>query len=358
MTLTIGLSLLGFFVGGICISILINGILLRFSKTLGIRNKQEFIIRWSQEAKPSLGGISFFISFLFTIILYAIVFGNIDVFRNVHLLGLFCAGSLAFLMGLADDAYNTRPFLKLLAQILCGLIIALTGTTIDFFNSDLLNTLITILWVVGVMNSLNMLDNMDGITTSVSIFILTSCFAAYLIFGEALNSITAVLIIAVIGSLIGFLYYNWHPSKLFMGDAGSQFIGFIVAYFSIDSLWNATTHFQEHSWIGMLICLVAFTPTASDTLTVFINRLRRGQSPMVGGKDHTTHHLVYKGYSEKKVLITFFILSCVSAILAILMIYLISKEIGWAVSLISIFFFVTFSSLYYNTKKHKPPVDE
>lgn len=358
MSLITVLSLFGFFLGGICTSIIVNNLLLRFSKSLGIRDKQEYVIRWSKEAKPSLGGISFYISFLFTIILFAIVFGNTDVFRNTKLLGLFCAASLAFLMGLADDAYNTKPILKLLAQIICGVIISLTGTTIHFFDSTIINAIITIIWVVGVMNSLNMLDNMDGITTSVSLFILIACFGTSVILGIPINSITSVLLLSLAGSLTGFYTYNWHPAKLFMGDSGSQFIGFVVAYFSIDSLWNTATHFQEHSWIGLFICLVAFTPAASDTLTVFINRIKRGQSPMVGGKDHTTHHLVYRGYSERKVLITFFIISFISAVLAITMVYLLSQKIGWSVGLISVFFFVIFCSLFYNTIKHKPPTDE
>jgi UDP-GlcNAc:undecaprenyl-phosphate GlcNAc-1-phosphate transferase len=358
MTLTTLLIFSGFLVGGISISLIINGLLLRFSKSLGIRNHQDFIIRWNSEAKPSLGGISFFISFLFAIILYAIVFGNVEIFRSVHLLGLFSAGCLAFLMGLADDAYNTRPFLKLLAQILCGLFIALTGTTIDFFDADFLNEIITVIWVVGVMNSINMLDNMDGISTSVCIFILATCAGANILIYGFSNSISLVLILSLLGTLIGFLFYNWHPSKLFMGDAGSQFIGFILAYFTIDPLWNSADHFQNHSGLGLLVTLVAFTPAASDTLTVFINRISRNQSPMKGGRDHTTHHLVYKGFSERKVLLTFFILSAVSCIFAISMVYFISQKNSLLVCLFSVFFFVTFCSLFYVTKKYKQPTND
>ena len=357
MIITI-LIFLGFLIGGMSISLIINGLLLHFSKSLGIRNHQDFVIRWSSEAKPSLGGISFFISFLFAIILYAIVFGNVETFRNTQLLGLFSAGCLAFLMGLADDAYDTRPFLKLLAQILCGLFIAFTGTNIEFFDSSYLNGIVTIIWVVGVMNSINMLDNMDGISTSVSIFILAACAGANILIYGFENTISLVLIFSLIGTLIGFLFYNWYPSKLFMGDAGSQFIGFILAYFAIDPLWNSANHFQDHSWLGMLVCLVAFTPAASDTLTVFINRLSRNQSPMKGGKDHTTHHLVYKGFNERKVLISFFVLSAISCLLAISMVYFISQKNSLLVCLFSVFFLVTFCSLFYVTKKYKQPKND
>jgi UDP-GlcNAc:undecaprenyl-phosphate GlcNAc-1-phosphate transferase len=320
---------------------------------LGIRNHQDFIIRWNHEAKPSLGGIGFFIGFLFTVILYSIAFGESSVFRNVQFLGLFCAASLAFFMGLADDAYNTRPVMKLLVQILCGLIIALTGTTIQFFDNHFINVLITVVWVVGVMNSINMLDNMDGISSVVSSSIFISCVTTMLIMGGKLTSIEVVLLVSTIGTLLGFLVYNWHPSKLFMGDAGSQFIGFLLAYFSIHPLWNISTRLEQHSWLGMMICLVAFTPAAVDTLTVFINRIAKGKSPMVGGKDHTTHHLVYRGFSEKKVLLIFLLISVLSTIIAILMLYCLILKLNLLVCLFCVYFFVIFGLLYRNTKKYK-----
>ena len=163
------------------------------------------MIRWNTEAKPSLGGISFFISFLFAIILYSIVFGDSDIFRNVKLLGFFGAACLAFIMGLADDAYNTRPLLKFLAQVCCGLFIVFTGTSITFFDNAILNGIVTVIWVVGVMNSINMLDNMDGISASVATFILLACaLGSFFIFGIS-HSVWNVLI---------FFTY-WSSNRLF-----------------------------------------------------------------------------------------------------------------------------------------------
>ncbi len=356
------LQILCFLLGGAFIAYSINVLLLRFSRSLGIRNKNDVVVRWSQESKPSLGGISFFIVFVFTAIAYSIVFSDApNIFQNKQFVGLFVAGSLAFLMGLADDAYNTRPLVKLLVQVLCGILFIYTDSTIDFFHITYLDNILTILWVVLIMNSLNMLDNMDGITGTTVFFILITClFSAWIVLPFNTN-IWVLTLVAVIGAIIGFLKMNVHPSRLFMGDAGSQFIGLFVAFFGIKYLWNigVMNPISVHpSWLGLLVVLVAFTPAAVDTLTVVINRLKRGQSPMVGGKDHTTHHLVYAGLSDFKVWLVFVLVGFLSAILALAMINLITLETYYPVPFFVFYTIFVFGLLYKNTIKYKAPTKE
>ncbi len=338
------------------VSLICNTLLLRFSKSLGIRNKNDVVIRWSNESKPSLGGVSFFVVFVFAAIAYSIVFNEApNIFRNKQYVGLFTAGSLAFLMGLADDAYNTRPMMKLFVQILCGVLFVVTDTTIDLFHSFPIDAALTVIWVVVVMNSLNMLDNMDGITGTTVFFILLSCIlSSWIVFPFNLN-IWILMMVAVLGSVIGFLTMNVHPSKLFMGDAGSQFIGLFVAFFGIEFLWNigsAIPNDPHPSWLGLLVTAVAFTPTAVDTLTVVINRLRRGQSPMVGGKDHTTHHLVYAGLSDRKVWLVFVLIGALSTLFAISMVHLISLRAYVLASVFIVYTIFVFVLLYRNTLKY------
>ena len=353
------IQLLGFFIGGIIVAYIINVLLLNFSRTLGIRNKNDVTIRWSQESKPSLGGISFFIVFVFTAIAYSIIFSDApNVFQNKQFVGLFVAGSLAFLMGLADDAYNTRPMIKLLVQILCGVLFVVSGTSIDFFHNLYLDSALTIFWVILIMNSLNMLDNMDGITGTTVFFILLTClFSAWIVLPFNSN-IWIITIVSVLGAVLGFLKMNVHPAKLFMGDAGSQFIGLFVSFFGIKYLWNIGVTDPNHihpSWLGIAVVLVAFTPSAIDTLTVVINRLKRGQSPMVGGKDHTTHHLVYAGLSDFKVWLVFLLIGSLSFLLALAMINLITLETYYPVPFFVIYTIFVFGLLYKNTIKYKAP---
>lgn len=350
------LQLIGFGIGGVIVAIICNVLLLSFSRSLGIRNHNDVLVRWSNQSKPSLGGISFYLVFLFATMAYSIIFSDEpNIFHNRQFVGLITAGTLAFAMGLADDAYNTKPLLKLFIQLSCGAIFVATGTTIDIFHHYASDAIVTIIWVVVVMNSLNMLDNMDGITGSTVVFILTTCLVAnWMLFGFNTNLWT-IMIIAVIGAVIGFLTMNIHPAKLFMGDAGSQFIGLFVAFFSIEYLWNASSFLVTHSWIGACITLIAFTPAAADTLTVVINRLRKGQSPMVGGKDHTTHHLVYSGYTDKKVWLIFVLIGVASTILALSMLNMAMMDMIYPIFFMVIFFLFVFVLLYRNTRKYPEP---
>ena len=354
------LQIFGFALGGAGVAILCNVLLLNFSKSLGIRNKNDVIVRWSNESKPSLGGVSFFVVFVFAAIAYSIVFSDApSIFQNKQFVGLFAAGSLAFLMGLADDAYNTRPLGKLFVQIFCGVIFVLTDSTIDLFHIPMVDSIVTVLWVVIVMNSLNMLDNMDGITGTTVFFILLSCILSCWIIFPFNNNIWILMMVSVLGAVIGFLTMNIHPSKLFMGDAGSQFIGLFVAFFGMEFLWNigSSVQYNVHpSWLGVCVTIVAFTPAAVDTLTVVINRLKRGQSPMVGGKDHTTHHLVYSGLTDRKVWLVFVAIGAISTVLAVAMVNLITLDTYYPVAFFVFYTIFVFILLYRNTIKYKAPV--
>lgn len=316
-TLETVLNIAGFFGGAFIFSAVINAFLLKFAHSLGIRQKTQRQIRWAPEVKPSLGGVSFYFTFLFGFMFYAVIFGKSDVFQNQSLLGLFVSITLAFLLGLSDDAYDTRPRIKLLAQITCGAILILTDSGISLFPFEWLNYTMTIFWVVAIMNSINMLDNMDGITTIASISILLTIIGISIPF-DMINNVHMFLMIIILGALGGFLVFNWHPAKMFMGDTGSQFLGMFLAYFSIKYLWNNGMEINDYSILSNLtLVVVAFALPIIDTTFVTIQRLRRGQKPWIGGKDHTTHTLFYKGMTEKQVALVFVILGIISSLLAL-----------------------------------------
>lgn len=354
MLLNYLLEIILFFVGSIILSWLINRLLLKFSRSLGIRNKNDVVIRWSNESKPSLGGISMYISFVLAILIYATTHDSDRIFDDPSFSGLILSSTLAFAIGLADDAYNTKPLLKLAGQIGCGLILVYSGTTIELFHEFWLDAILTVVWVIAIMNSLNMLDNMDGITATVSLFILLACMILLLISSGFEFNHWVIILVTELGAIIGFLFYNLNPSRMFMGDTGSQFIGLFVAFFAIRSIWSVPAVVELPSWSGLLLVLGAFTPAFSDTLTVVINRLKKGQSPMVGGKDHTTHHLVYKGFSDFKVWQVFLLISALSTLFTVVLGWLIlSKGLYLASLSIILFFLVVFLLLYKNTISKK-----
>lgn len=342
-----------FFVGGLLASYVSNILLLNFSQSLGIRNKNDVTIRWSNQSKPSLGGISFFVVFIFFAFAYSIIFKEDNIFQNRQYVGLLTAGTLAFLMGLADDAYNTKPLLKLFIQIVCGGILVYSGSIIHLTNNDFLDGGITIFWVVLLMNSLNMLDNMDGIAGTVCLFIVATCLLSNWLLNKHETNIWFLLNSAMIGGIIAFLYFNINPSKLFMGDAGSQFISLFIAFISIDSLWMVNTAAESTTnWIGILFVFVSFTVPFADTLTVVINRLRKKQSPMVGGRDHTTHHLVYSGLSDKQVWVALSIIALVASLLTIVMINMLKTESIILLPFFILYPIIVFVYLYRITLKY------
>ena len=256
-------------------------------------------------------------------------------------------------MGLADDAYNTRPFLKLLTQILCGIILIYSGTYIAIFEYTSLNYLLTILWVVGLMNSINMLDNMDGITSVVSLIIAFTIFFIMLL-NNNLNDIETTITIGLLAALFGFLYFNWPPSKMYMGDTGSQYLGILLAALSINYLWNPVTTHEYSISRQMLIPLLSFIIPIVDTTTVVIKRVGKGNSPFIGGKDHTTHHLSYLGLSEKKVAS---IVALISTISSMIVVYVITQISFWTHLYTFIFlayFLIVFVVLFRIATKNHP----
>lgn len=326
-----------FFGGAFALSIVINSFMLRFVRTLGIRHQSEMTIRWSNQSKPAVGGISFYISYLMGFMFYAILFGQEDVFRNSELLGLFITITLAFLLGLSDDAYDTKPLIKLGIQVLCGAILILTGSAVEVFQAAWLNNLVTIIWVVGIMNSINMLDNMDGITTISCIFIILTILGISIPF-QLVNNVEIFLLITVLGALCGFIIFNWNPSRMFMGDTGSQFLGMFLAFFSIKFLWNAGMEAGNYSaFSNFTLVLIAFSVPLMDTTFVTVRRLARRQKPWIGGKDHTTHMLSYKGLTDRQVALVFIGLGMIALLLSLNIAKYIPKD---SLLLVSMWFYV------------------
>jgi UDP-GlcNAc:undecaprenyl-phosphate/decaprenyl-phosphate GlcNAc-1-phosphate transferase len=310
-----------FLLGTIGFSYALNKILLRHSRNFGVdsRQAQTNLVRWASTSKPTTGGISFYITFLFGTMILLLL--RPELAGRSPYLALFLSASLAFMIGFADDAYGTHPSLKFLGQLSCAGILIFFGLSIEFFvlwspNLWLLDWVLTVLWVVGIMNSLNMLDNMDGVTTTIATTLIVVTLAM-VVSREGLSNMFYILI-AIGGGFLGFLFWNWKPAKIYMGDTGSMFIGMVLAYGGIVYFWNspATPDNISHIRSGLLPLLVFLVPIM-DTTFVTIARLSRGRSPFVGGKDHLTHNLVRVGVAEEMVPVTLGIVSVVSGLLGL-----------------------------------------
>lgn len=344
-----------FFGACLVFSFLINSLFIKFIKTLGIRNKEETVIRWGSQSKPAIGGISFYIIFLLSIIAYSFFVERSEYFLNLQFIGILFASTLGFLMGLFDDAYNTKPLIKLFTQISCGVILISTNNYIHLFEYEWLNYFITVFWVVGMMNSVNMLDNMDAITALVSIFILVSIIINLFIVEDFRNPDIFILL-GVLAALIGFLRFNWYPSKVYMGDTGSQFLGAFLASVGIIYLWNRKDMSGAEIWSKQIVStVIVFSIPIIDTATVVIKRIAKGKSPFIGGKDHTTHHLSYLGLSDRHVAYIYSAISFVSMILAVIAINFIHNWNFIHITIYGLYFIVLFIALFIitfrNTKR-------
>lgn len=296
-------------------SFLINWLFLKFSFNLGARDRTELEqVRWSTNVKPAIGGISFFIVFLISISIIGTLPRQSEHFLDKHLIGIIASSCLGFILGLADDAYNTNPLAKFIAQLSCAFILIISDVYIPVTGNNAFDFMVTTIWVIGLMNSINMLDNMDGITTTISMCIIAGLISVVAISGHSLSAYYLIMLVGVLGGLAGFLYFNWNPSRIYMGDTGSQFLGVFLASTSIMFFWGYK-NYGSAEWIQIkqfVVPMLFFVVPLIDTTTVTIRRLMRKQSPFVGGKDHITHHLAYLGLSDRMVALVLISVSLLS----------------------------------------------
>jgi UDP-GlcNAc:undecaprenyl-phosphate GlcNAc-1-phosphate transferase len=242
-------------------------------------------IKAQASAVPYLGGGAILASFALVVMAAALIrrpesgLGELAV-----ILGL--AAALA-VVGLIDDLRGLSPFVRLLAEIGAGIALWLTPSAADVFANDFWNLVVTVVWVVGVTNALNLLDNMDGLSAGVT------AVAALFVFIMAADNgqfLVAMLSLALAGCAIGFLRSNFHPARIYMGDAGALFFGFMLAVLVIKLQFIAAPRV-----VALGVPLVVLGVPLFDTALVTVNRLVHGRSPLTGGRDHTSHRLVFVG---------------------------------------------------------------
>lgn len=340
-------------------SFLINWLFLKFSFNLGARDKNDITqqVRWASNVKPAIGGISFFIVFLVSISVIGTLPRESSSMLDKHLIGIIASSCLGFILGLADDAYNTNPLAKFIIQLSCAFILIISDVYIRVTGNPAFDFMLTTIWVIGLMNSVNMLDNMDAITTTISMSIIIGLIAVVAISGSDMSTFYLVMLVGVFGALCGFLYFNWNPSRVYMGDTGSQFLGVFLASTSIMFFWDFRNEGSDEfiQLKQFVVPMLFFIVPIIDTTTVTIRRLMRKQSPFVGGKDHITHHLAYLGLSDNMVALILISISLLSLPFVSLIITNIIPW-TWHVTLISfVYFFVIFilMQIVYNVGKKK-----
>jgi UDP-GlcNAc:undecaprenyl-phosphate GlcNAc-1-phosphate transferase len=355
-----------YFFIAIILSLAVNYLLLKFSINLGSRNNLSVKEnRWSSKIKPAIGGISFFIVFLLSLGIIGLFTTQNYELPNTQIIGIVAATGIGFLAGLYDDAFNTNPLLKFILQLLCGAILVACDIKINVSNIESINVILTMVWVVGLMNSINMLDNMDGVTATISSLIIAGIIMVLIITGNKIFDFYMLVLIGILGALIGFLKFNWHPSRIFMGDTGSQFLGVFLAAVSIQVLWPFAQGNQGILQVKPFVLpLLFFVIPIIDTTTVTIRRILKGKSPVVGGKDHITHHLAYLGLKENQIILILSATTLLSFPIAFYLLknswnfYLSFGVLGYLILLFFIFqfFYKKGEIIYQNKIKEQRPI--
>ena len=234
---------------------------------------------------PYLGGVAIVVSFAVVLTVAAALDSSIagaDELVKILAIGLGLA-----LMGLVDDLRKLPAVMRLLLEIGAGWLVFVLDLGVSFTGSGLLDALVTIVWVVGLVNAFNMSDNMDGLSAGLAAIAAGSLFAVAAANGQHL---VAALSAALAGCAIGFLRSNFFPARIYMGDAGAYFFGFMVAYLGLKVQFLSSPSNNTFLVPILIVSVVIF-----DTSLVVCTRLYHGISPMRGGKDHTSHRLVRVG---------------------------------------------------------------
>ena len=223
--------------------------------------------------------------------------------------GLLAGALIIFGVGVWDDLRELPPQAKLVGEIIAATVAISSGVVTNFFTpriaspslAQLANILVTYMWLVGITNAINLLDNMDGLAAGISL--IMAGFLSFF-FWQSGNVGLLVVSLALSGALLGFLFYNFPPASIFMGDSGSLFLGFTLASLAIARQPQASNVLAV---IGVPVLL--FLLPILDTILVTVTRLLRGQSPARGGRDHTSHRLVAFGLNERQTVLALYLVA-------------------------------------------------
>ncbi len=314
------------FIGALLIAIAATPVARRIAPKLGVMD-QPNPRKVHARPMPLLGGAAIVVASLLTLLLLR------DRFEIQQLGSILLGAALVALMGFYDDRWGLRPSLKLIGQIVAAGILIFSGVKVTALPAEWINVTVTLLWVVGLTNSLNLLDNMDGLSSGVA----AVCASFFVVMAAMSGQIyVGALAAALLGATLGFLVYNFNPASIFMGDTGSMFLGFMLAAIGIKLRFPDNVPF-----VTWMVPIIVMGMPIFDTTLVFISRLRRGKNPLTTpGKDHVSHRLVKLGFTTREAVMAHYLISGAYGMVAILVTQAIVLEgylLGGAAALVSLY---------------------
>ncbi len=268
-----------------------------------------------KEPIPLLGGVAIYLGYIITMFFWV---------EELRLkLAIVISSTLIVLIGLVDDYYKTRnkdlsSLPKVIIQILVGFVLyifeirivgisSFFGEGMIFFSPEL-SLVVTLIWVIGLMNMINFLDGADGLASGVAIISAMTFFLISYVKGLDVISLLSIILM---GATLGFLMYNFYPAKIFMGDTGSVLLGLILAIISIEGALKSAT------LLSILMVIFVFGVPIFDTIIVFYNRWRKHQPLYIADRSHAHHRLLKRGYSTTQAVTSLYLISILFSVISV-----------------------------------------
>ena len=263
---------------------------------------------------PRMGGLAIFLGFLLSVLVF------LDL--NNQLRGMLLGAVIIVVLGIFDDIYSLKASLKFVIQIIAALVAVMSGNVIEIisnpnvFSANLYWDLgwlaypATVIWIVAITNAVNLIDGLDGLACGVSAIGSMTLLVISLAISDGP---VAILMAALTGGCLGFLPYNMNPAKIFMGDTGSTFLGFILAVVSIQGL------FKLYTIISFAVPFLMLGLPIFDTCFAFIRRIAHGQSPMHADRSHVHHRLIDMGLNQKQAVAVLYMISAILGLSAVVL---------------------------------------
>ena len=281
---------------------------------------------------PYLGGVAIFVAFLVATLVF------VHVTREI--LVILVGATIMMITGALDDKFDLSAKLRLLVHFSCALLVTWGGVSIagiaNPFNGEyiplgILSWPLSILWIMGISNAINWIDGLDGLSAGSTVII---CATLIIIAWQEGNAQGMLMLAALAGASLGFLYYNFYPAKVFMGDAGAMFIGFVLGCLSIQgTMKNAT-------FAAVAAPVIALGLPLFDTAVVMFRRILAGKSPMSADRTHAHHRLFDNGFSQKQTVLWLYAVSICFGLAAIGITSTHGRVVAFVVGLFGILMFI------------------
>jgi UDP-GlcNAc:undecaprenyl-phosphate GlcNAc-1-phosphate transferase len=304
---------------------------IKIAKKIGAVDVPKDDRRMHTKPMPKFGGPAIIVGFLLSsiyLIITSSIEGNLDLFGAesyfIKLIGFLLGILVLSFVCFFDDIKGINPFVKLTGQIIAAGIVVAFGIRIDNFTlpfcegnivlNEVFSIVITMIWIVGITNAINLIDGLDGLSTGISIISSISLLIIFALNGSPLIAI--IIITALVGALSGFLPFNFNPAKTFIGDIGSNFIGFTLSIVSILGIAKTATAFV------IVLPIIVLGLPIFDTLSAIVRRLIKGKSLKAvfqADKGHLHHKLIEKGFTQKEAVLILYGISVVCGMFAVIL---------------------------------------